>query len=257
MEAFMPQLLRTMDQLDPMLTEAEDRRVRLIATASQLCAEQHLPVTDTQVAQAVDQTLSITPLPAMPPQKSNHDFGWDRPRTQAQRESFFAKAQTRWGRLIRWCVEIPADPVPTLSVGGLIFGSLSWGGISLLSLFMRNLFAFVSGGMLAAITTVIVLIFLKHRGDALKKLDGHLEEKMNIADDHIVRWQKLPQTREYVCQCLLSDLPVLLVGDVKRLGEIIQESESRKEEDARAVIKVEQLTRLKKAFLVETGAVDL
>lgn len=233
MKNLTPHIMGVMDALEQQPARPDALRDQLRQATLDTCRQQHLPYTDTQVEQAVNDYLaeSTAPVPAIRPSApTSSRIPWKRPASETQRER---KLKSRRAQFATWLSE---SPLSACAITGLGVGLTV---TALLAPEIRGLAVVI--GAFSGFGTFV-------SGDGLAKLwlAKHVEPlEERIPPDAILNaWATVPECRALVRQCLASPVPRLLQVDADHIQDLYDEHAARlaaQEEQVQHALRKKQL----------------
>lgn len=211
-----PMIARVVDVVDRLETgELSDIREPMIQATTRTCASLGLEHSEVAIANAVSQHLaehqdseenSVTKSTILPNNRGVALlFGWNRPKSMAEREKRLGK-NGRWLNLLRRLAKPRAFRLNGLAAGV--------GSVTITAPFFSWSVVYMSGcfGLLVG-TLFIDLLARKYVEQRTLGLN-----EWHPSSDEIKAWLANPQCEQAVRQCLISDVPLLLDGDVRLLN---------------------------------------
>lgn len=233
MKNLTPHIMGVMDALEQQPARPDALRDQLRQATLDTCRQQHLPYTDTQVEQAVNDYLaeSTAPVPAIRPSApTSSRIPWKRPASETQRER---KLKSRRARFGTWLSGGSFEACGITSVGmGLAVMALLAPEIRVLAIPIGILFG--------------LLTFMVSEQLANLWWAKHVEplEEMIPPDAILNAWATVPECRALVRQCLSSPVPRLLQVDVDHIQDLYDEHAARlaaQEEQVQHALRKKQL----------------
>lgn len=268
---FLPHVVDVLDRVDRQLQESHPTSFveRLHEAATLACEQQGQVVSTDVITKAVADHLAegtlVVSKDGATQEKGGSDpgaFGWQRPDTEAARQkkmAFLNRWPIRWMRLLHENDDHTKSSSANAIIGifaGLF--SMLYLGIWSGHLIPGPTWLWLSGGLLAGAAGFfggIIGVGLP----TIELSDRHKNlQEAEVNQDMRDAWMANPSARCYVRNCLLSDLPILLKGDLEQIEDLMaeqkneQETQTRQDEAAAAAkTKSVEQQALRKQFLGE------
>jgi hypothetical protein len=171
--------------------------------------------------------LSIPAVPVSVVPSGPAMFGWDRPRTEAERRERLRQASQGWPARYRGIFLSPTGAAHPIVTFLLLIVAMTLGALATLTVpSLPHLSGrWTSDVTVLAFLTVSLAVFWVPIGTAvaLRDTQERLELALPVSHDprwpeaQCQRWARHPQAALYLQQLQASDVPRLLNGDVERL----------------------------------------
>lgn len=245
--ALLPRVVDVLDRLDAQALPATPPLAdQLTAAVTQVCANQGLTPAPAAIEAAVQAHLAEGSL--CPPPAPLKGWGWKRPATEAEHarreKGMFRGLLAALGRNDGWGVFMTVLSIGSGITSGVLVGhaipSVGWG---------------VVGGLLTVIV-VSVLTIAGTAGVCLYAAATEDELKKVIPDEETTQqWLQVEAARQGVRQCLASDLPCFMQGDVNHLNQLVRTEKAQEKARQAEAERTARMEEIRKQFHPENAPV--